>query len=1398
LKKFETETLRKSLIIVAVLATAFSSLTLWLIESWIKYPLLLFEILAIIVLYIIVSGYDVKLSMKHFGIEKNVGLIIDVFFIISASILLVINALRIQGGLIQLILALLSTSVLSGYALLNIFGLARYFSRVETAVLSYVVSFAVTGFITFASLPVNEGIRSLIVLSSFIGLGLVSALKHGRHQDFAPSKSFSKNIDFFALLLITGFYGFFFYCMYPGFALLPGLDVNDHYASSVVLWRTPQLYNDFSYVLAHLHEAAFIFTSNAPVTSIQTALATLNLVMPLVFYAMAKSYLEKIDARLPIISTIFFSLFSGFAWISLANLRLGGTEGSELSLLSMVNGKAYNGAMYFAQPFLWYVPLSVSFAILMIQLMLLRKTDISKGSFIALFSLLTVASYLTHVTEAVILSLFLGFYAFFSRSKEVRLDDALLASIIGFAFIDTLFAILQYLLGESLGFSIIVVLVPTIVLVIVYAYRKLPVQSKLVEFLSKLAVKSLIKALLFIISFIYLLGLVTWVAGVPSFSTGLVVDVGSVPWFIYPVLLGLIGILALASLYYFFEDSEAKNLLIPFIALIVFSLLFGRMLTFINVNFFTTEYSEKRLIAYLFLAAAVIAPISMVKLAESVKRHQTKIKGTLVIAALIGIVVIYGVQSSFMIAEYWNLSSAPAYRLSQEELQAISFLSNVLQKDKYAYTITLTDASYEDLVLAAPHYQLSGMQVFSASENPEMPLVSLRAHNFSHAYLYMDNRDYALLNESGQSWLAEHLLPILPVIFRNNEVTIYNVSSVSFPQEDATTALIVPFDKSVDPTEPWLYAYDALSLGEYNYTVAYDTDPGIFSHNQLVLSIDPPSGNILENNFEDNFTNENGWTLVSGTWQYTGSGLEAGKPGQYQDAIFLSPIAGQNFTTSVSFKPLEGDLKVENYVAVIYDWKDQTDYNCAELMFDSSGNVYAYFSLCQNGQVTNYPAWPGLETGLKWQFGNSFNLTVSVQGEDTTLNVNGTQYLSMKSSITGGQLGIMTTRFYQVLFTGFKSITFNNVQLRNVNEYLQYVEEGGKLIVLNTNGYGYFADQLLTPDNLTINAYEVSGSGNIKLPANLTISKFSPKTQNVEAIANYISQVDSSVYAAKEKLGSGEIIYVNIYPIIEAVDQSNNKASFYKILGELLKPTGATLEPFTYVSPPLSAAFRQVEMSGNVQANSSSLLFPLNVNIGKLEITSANNNASSLIDVKKLGISDYTRVNVDASNLTLSNGNGFYSTLKFSGNIIIKLKGNSTSMIASTADGNTTQFNNITMITIEDNLTTLYMRQPTITVQGTALFIELSSTGTIYQETQTQGQNLTVSGSARLTIYLSDTYSWASVLDASGSFERSPPILPYDELSSLPQAAFWSLILVPIFLIAILVVTKRELKATKH
>jgi hypothetical protein len=65
----------RNLIIVAALAVVFSLFTLWLIDSWIKYPLFLFETFTIILLYLIIENYEVKVrvSLPH-NVRLNWGL----------------------------------------------------------------------------------------------------------------------------------------------------------------------------------------------------------------------------------------------------------------------------------------------------------------------------------------------------------------------------------------------------------------------------------------------------------------------------------------------------------------------------------------------------------------------------------------------------------------------------------------------------------------------------------------------------------------------------------------------------------------------------------------------------------------------------------------------------------------------------------------------------------------------------------------------------------------------------------------------------------------------------------------------------------------------------------------------------------------------------------------------------------------------------------------------------------------------------------------------------------------------------------------------------------------------------------------------------------------------------
>ena len=185
------------ILFITILATFFSSLTLWLLDSWIKYPLFILEIFTILVLYLIISEHNPISKIPHTKTQNfHIDFAFDALLVVLPIILLLLSILDVQVGVVQLILALLVTSILPGYALLNMFNLNRNFSRLELIVLSYVLSFVFTGLTTLGFLFINENLRLYCIISTFIILGSVSFLKRRKTESFTIThQSFTRNID---------------------------------------------------------------------------------------------------------------------------------------------------------------------------------------------------------------------------------------------------------------------------------------------------------------------------------------------------------------------------------------------------------------------------------------------------------------------------------------------------------------------------------------------------------------------------------------------------------------------------------------------------------------------------------------------------------------------------------------------------------------------------------------------------------------------------------------------------------------------------------------------------------------------------------------------------------------------------------------------------------------------------------------------------------------------------------------------------------------------------------------------------------------------------------------------------------------------------------------------------
>jgi len=179
MEKAKTKLLLLNSTLLIVIALAFSSATLWMIESEIKYTLFIFEAALIVTLYLIINSYNFRILLRGITVpHMNLGLVIDLLLMGSSLILLFYNSLSLGEGLTRLLLAWLCTSFLFGYALLNLLGVLQYLSRLETIVLSNATSFTATGSIAFLLLLVTQQVRPLIVIAVFLVVGLLSAARH--------------------------------------------------------------------------------------------------------------------------------------------------------------------------------------------------------------------------------------------------------------------------------------------------------------------------------------------------------------------------------------------------------------------------------------------------------------------------------------------------------------------------------------------------------------------------------------------------------------------------------------------------------------------------------------------------------------------------------------------------------------------------------------------------------------------------------------------------------------------------------------------------------------------------------------------------------------------------------------------------------------------------------------------------------------------------------------------------------------------------------------------------------------------------------------------------------------------------------------------------------------------
>ncbi len=339
-----------------------------------------------------------------------------------------------------------------------------------------------------------------------------------------------------------------------------------------LLADNPRAYTRWFYVGYHSILAfTYEMAGSSPLDLVITSW-TLNLIALLLVH---QSFSKLRGRRLSFAAWV---TFSGLSWVAL--LRYGFEAAKALGDVERVT---YRSLTWGFPLFLWGFPLTLSLGLLSLLVFLHDEMgDSRKGELLLYASLLLL--FLIHVVEAVLFALYSLLRALSGRKPPLAV---------------TMVPITLFLLYSTWGVRG-EVLLPTVVMFLLGLTALLS---------SKVKMRSVLKgwsSLRPFLASLYLTGIAIWLYKMGDINTLKMQRLGQVPWILYPVLLGIPGLLILIS-----DLKEGK----PFLILTLSGLLMGKLVTAYKLWVGWIPYWEYRFVLYAFLgvSAAVGCQLSRLR-----------------------------------------------------------------------------------------------------------------------------------------------------------------------------------------------------------------------------------------------------------------------------------------------------------------------------------------------------------------------------------------------------------------------------------------------------------------------------------------------------------------------------------------------------------------------------------------------------------------------------------------------------------------------------------------------------------------------------------------------------------------------------------------------------------------
>ena len=770
------------------------------------------------------------LSMSEGWLERKseVRLALTPYLLLPAAVLLLAFASLVGfEGWAAAPIGVLVTYFVPGSAILFLLGEWKGgggFSFIGMAcALSVVANGLIYFILTTISAPV--GSYSEVFLGTYLALSLLPVARKAMTSSLGGGSSLS--IDLPELIILSGYAAVVagaLLILYPFYALLPSADITTHFVvahlASVFPTSLRSLYpfSDFSQAVAILLSRPpagvdLLLTFNP---ALQATLAFAGaVVLMLTFYSLAKSFLKGLGPRMPLVATGIFMFFGGLAWTQVQNTAFSqpfsGAALYRLFTASYWDAQAGPGqALWF-----WFRPITLGVLFLMLLLSLLATRHEDPRRAMVLSALLATGLYFVHVPELMVFVALLFVLAVLKPASMPGLGQVAAGLFVSCPIV-ALLALEQMHLGIlSIGYKILgLFLIGSISTCAVARFVPRPrihVGSGIVR----------------IVGFLSLVGYVslalTWLLSPLSFNSNSVSALQIVPTELYPVLLGIGGLLALLALV-FYDDFRSRPLLASICMLVVFFII-GRSLSLLNVYAFDTGYWERRIIPILAVPLSILASFGLIRVCSIIQRRTSSV----VMVATLGLVVVLGTSSMLLGVTWGTVVYSPAL-LGPSDAPTASYLaSNVT-----ANHIVFPSASETSLATYASgaHVAGTGSLLNFEEEYPEAPLIAMVDTGQGSSYVLANASETGGPGTgNGSDYVLSHLLGVLPVQYASGTTTLYSLGNISAPSLTSSTCI----DVARSPGAEELFAYDMLSVLRANYTSVLETDASLSRCSSIFL-----------------------------------------------------------------------------------------------------------------------------------------------------------------------------------------------------------------------------------------------------------------------------------------------------------------------------------------------------------------------------------------------------------------------------------------------------------------------------------------------------------------------------------------------------------------------------------